>query len=312
MVQKTVREFKHRDFDLATRIAPLARLRRHRYQQPVNTNRRRFLHTSGLAVAAANTLPAAAKGRRIKIAVKYRMVQEDLSALDKFKLLQDLGFDGVEVYTRDRQDERAYLAATQKSGLPIHGVVNASDPDITSAVKMASALGATSVLVLAREDPKLSYDQNFRHWQKLVTRAIPIAEERKVRLLIENVRATFLKTAEGMVRFIESFNHPIVGSYYDTGNTITWTKQSAEHWARVLGRHIGRIDVKDRGHAEFGDTKLKSKTAQGTNGGEVHWANVRRELRRINYHGWGTAEVAGGDRHRLARMAKWMDNVLGN
>lgn len=272
-------------------------------------NRRDFIVATS---AIASSAIAAPTKRRIKIAVKYQMVKEDLSILDKFKLLHDLGFDGVEVYTRDRQDEAAYLAATQKSGLPIHGVVNSSDPDITSAVKMADNLGATSVLVLAREDQKKSYDQNFSDWQDLVTKAIPIAKKCQVRLLIENVRATFLKTAEGMVRFIESFQDPIVGSYYDTGNTITWTQQSAEHWAKVLGKHIGRIDVKDRGHSEFGDAKLKSKTAQGTNGGEVHWQNVRKELRRINYQGWATAEVAGGDRHRLARMADWMDDVLGN
>ncbi|MGB0580724.1 MAG: sugar phosphate isomerase/epimerase family protein, partial [Limisphaerales bacterium] len=266
---------------------------------------------TGASIATGASAAAPAK-RRIKIAVKYSMVQEDLSLMDKFKLLRDLGFDGVEVYTRNRNEERAYLAATEKSGLPIHGVVNASEPDIISAVKMADTLGASSVLILAREDPKLSYDQNFRHWQNLVITAIPIAKKCQVRLLIENVRATFLKTAEGMVRFIESFQDPIVGSYYDTGNTITWTKQSAEHWAKVLGNHIGRIDVKDRGHREFGNEKLKSKTAMGTNGGEVHWQNVRKELRKIDYQGWGTAEVAGGDRHRLARMAKWMDDVLGN
>jgi len=271
--------------------------------------RRQFLAATLLTPAI---LRAKAPARRIRIAVKYTMVREDLSAEDKFKLLRDLGFDGVEVYSRNRDDLPQYVAASRKSGLPVHGVVNSSDPDITSAVEMAARLNASSVLVLARHEAKQSYAENVAHWQSLVGKALPAAEKHNVSLCIENVRATFLKRAEQMVDFIDSFQSPYVRSYYDTGNTITWTEQSAEHWAHTLGHRIYKIDVKDRGHAEFGDAKLASKTAKGTDGGEVNWAAVRKALRTIDYHGWATAEVAGGDRHRLARMAKWMDQVLGN
>ena len=269
--------------------------------------RRSFVATSLLA---PTILTAARPRRRIRIAVKYRMVQEKLSVTDKFKLLRDLGFDGVEVYSRDRDELPAYLTASEKSGLPVHGVVNSSDPDIASAVVMAARLGADSVLVLAREESKRSYDENFAHWQTLVQQALPMAEKHNIRLCIENVRATFLKRAEQMVAFIDSFQSPQVASYYDTGNTITWTEQDAEHWARVLGERIGKIDIKDRGHAEFGDAKLARPGAKGTDGGEVHWVNVRKELAKIDFRGWATAEVKGGDRKRLAGIAKWMDGVL--
>ncbi len=276
-------------------------------------NRRTFL-CSTTAAAAATLLPSIAPAAeftgKIRKAVKFAMVNEPLGVTDKFKLLQDLGFDGVEVYTRNREDTGAYRKAIDATGLPVHGVVNSSDPDIEDTVEMAHELGGDGVLVLAKEDPKLSYDANFKHWQKLVRAALPAAEKRTVRLLIENVRATFLKTAEGMSRFIDSFETPWVGSYYDTGNTITWTKQNAEHWARVLGKRIGKIDIKDRGHAEFGDAKLAKPGAKGTDGGEVHWVNVRKELAKIDFRGWATAEVKGGDRQRLAGIAKWMDGVL--
>ncbi len=276
-------------------------------------NRRTFL-CSTTAAAAATLLPSIAPAAeftgKIRKAVKFAMVNEPLGVTDKFKLLQDMGFDGVEVYTRNREDTRAYRKAIDVTGFPVHGVVNSSDPDIADAVAMAHELGGDGVLVLAKEDPKLSYDDNFKNWQRLVRAAIPAAEKRKVRLLIENVRATFLKTAEGMARFIDSFETPWVGSYYDTGNTITWTEQNAEHWARVLGRRIGKIDIKDRGHKEFGDAKLAKPGVKGTDGGEVHWGNVRQELAQIGFHGWATAEVKGGDRKRLAGIARWMDGVL--
>jgi L-ribulose-5-phosphate 3-epimerase len=271
--------------------------------------RRSFLAATLLA---SSTLPAAPARRRIRIAVKYNMIREDLDVADKFGLLRDLGYDGVEVYARDHEDLPRYRAATRRSGLPIHGVVNSFDPDISRAVEMASELGADSVLVLAREEAARSYLENFDHWRRLLATALPGAERHGIRLCIENVRATFLKRAEQMVDFIDSFASPYVRSYYDTGNTITWTDQSAEHWARALGHRIFKIDVKDRGHAEFGDAKLASKSAQGTDGGEVNWRQVRAALRTIDYHGWATAEVAGGDRKRLARMAQWMNLVLGN
>ena len=277
-------------------------------------NRRTFLASTTTCAVGAALAPGAASAAqfagKIKKAVKFAMVNEPLSVTDKFKLLQDLGFDGVEVYTRNREATAAYRKAIDVTGFPVHGVVNAFDPDIADAVEMAHELGGDGVLVLAREDPNLSYSDNFKNWQKLVRVAIPTAEKRRVKLLIENVRATFLKTAEGMARFIDSFETPYVGSYFDTGNTITWTEQNAEHWAGVLGGRIGKIDVKDRGHAEFGDARLARVGAKGTDGGEVHWVNVRKELANIDFHGWATAEVKGGDRKRLAGIANWMDGVL--
>ena len=279
--------------------------------------RRQFIRTATVATAAAaattakpSPLPAGQFTGKIKKAVKFAMVTEKLGVTDKFKLLQDLGFDGVEVYTRNKDEKSAYRKAVDATGFPVHGVVNSSDPDIVGAVEMASDLGGDAVLVRAKEDTKLSYAANFKTWQMLLRAAIPAAEKKRVKLLIENVRATFLKTAEGMARFIDSFETPWVGSYYDTGNTITWTDQNAEHWASVLGSRIGKIDVKDRGHKEFGDAKTARPGAIGTDGGEVHWVNVRKELAKIGFTGWATAEVKGGDRKRLAGIATWMDGVL--
>ncbi len=45
--------------------------------------------------------------------------------------------------------------------------------------------------------------------------------------------------------------------------------------------------------------------------GSVEWDKVRAELLKIDYRGWATAEVAGGDRQRLAEIARQMDAALG-
>lgn len=281
-------------------------------------DRRHFLKSAAGAAALGGSpvseglaVPGPLAGK-IRIAVKYQMIREpDLSVVEKFRLLKEIGFDGTELKTDDPVDTVEIVNAVAETGLPVHGVINASNPDIADAVRLAERVGGDSVLVLAREDPKLSYDDNFRHWQDLVRKAIPAAEKSGVKLCIENVRATFLKTGEGMARFIDSFESPAVRSYFDLGNTITWTEQSAEHWAKALGERIYKLDIKDRGHPEFGDPKTKREgITTGTDGGEVNWVDVRKELTRAGFTGWATAEVAGGDRKRLAGIAGWMRDVL--
>lgn len=275
--------------------------------------RRRLIQAAGFTALPFHSLQA--KGPlagRIKIAVKYHMITEPAaeSVLDKFQLLQAIGFDGVELRTADKVDSAEIKSAIDQTGLPVHGIVNASNPDIVSAVELADQLGADSVLVLAAAQKNFSYQQNVEHWQALVNKALPLAEEKQISLCIENVRATFLLKAEQMIEFIDSFDSPWVRSYFDLGNTITWTEQSAQHWAEVLGKRVYKLDIKDRGHPEFGEAKLAREGAIGTNAGEVHWQKVRQLLDQNQYSGWATAEVRGGDKKRLAGIATWMRDVL--
>lgn len=278
------------------------------------SSRRKFLLSVAPTILAAENLcqargPLAGK---IKIALKYHMIQEpDLNPTEKFRMLQEIGFDGVEMKTNEKVDPKDIVLARDETGFSVHGIVNASDPDISRAVELAKRYGANSVLVLAKEDQKMTFKENSLHWQELVRKAIPLAEKHGITLAIENVRATFLKTGEGMAEFIDSFGTPIVRSYFDLGNTITWTDQSAEHWAGALGDRIFKLDIKDRGHSVFGDEKLKKPgITTGTNGGEVNWKAVRTHLNKIRFSGWATAEVKGGDRKRLKEMTGWMRDVL--
>ena len=249
---------------------------------------------------------------KIKIAVKYHMIIEPtLSLVEKFRMLREIGFDGVEIKSEEKVDPKTVVQARDESGLPVHGVVNASNPDVVRGVELAKLYGGNSVLVLAREFPDKTFKENADHWRELVQKAIPLAEKHDIKICIENVRATFLKTGESMAEFIDSFGTPVVRSYFDLGNTITWTEQSAEHWAGALGDRIFKLDIKDRGHPEFGEAKLKKTgITTGTNGGEVNWKAVRAHLEKIGYTGWATAEIKGGNQERLTGIARWMRDVL--
>lgn len=57
----------------------------------------------------------------IKKSLKYGMVTEKLSVLDKFKLLKDLGFDGVELDSPNDIDPKEILDARDKTGLELPG-----------------------------------------------------------------------------------------------------------------------------------------------------------------------------------------------
>lgn len=252
----------------------------------------------------------------IKIAVKYRMIRERilglfmLNTIDKFRLLKQVGIDGTELQMGEKINLTDIEKAIDETGVQVHGVMNGSNSDIVSAIEFAKQVGGNSVMVVPRIDLNMSYQSNFQHWQDLVRKAIPLAEQTGVKLCIENVQATFLKTAEEMVRFIDSFESPAVRSYFDAGNAITWTGQPAEHWAKTLGNRIYKIDIKDRGHPVFGNAKLRSKGVEGTHRGEVNWVKVKEELAQVSYSGWVTAEVASGDKKWLYEIAEWLRELF--
>ena len=272
-------------------------------------NRRQFLYSSTSLIAG--TANAGYLKGRVRLAVKYHMIEEPaLTLTEKFAMLREIGFDGTELKTDEKVDYGEVERAIDESGLPAHGIINAGKQEILPALELARRLRSESVLSFAQTQPDLTYDENFAFWQGLIRAALPTAERHGIPICMENVKASFLNRAEEMARFIDSFDSPWVRSYFDLGNTITWSEQPAEHWAKTLGTRIEKLDIKDRGHPVFGETRLKKEGVEGSNGGEVHWERVREQLEKIEFTGWATAEVPGGDRSRLTKMRAWMDDVL--
>jgi len=281
---------------------------------PTPYDRRTFLQTSAAigATAVVSKPHQAAAGAftgKIKKAVKYRMITEPLSVVDKLKMLRDLGFDGVEPGTSDAVKHRdALLKASQATGVAVHGIVCASNPDITTAVDVAKDLGATSVLLVVPTDAKGSYLKNYADRQDIIRRAIPHAEKQEINLLIENVWASFLNEPLSMARFVDELESPVVGVYFDVGNNIRWGY--AGHWIEVLGNRIGKLDIKEYSRKLQNEKGLGAGFDVKIGEGSVDWPRVRDELAKINFTGWATAEVPGGDRQRLKDVATRMNHVL--
>ncbi len=274
--------------------------------------RRQFLQSASLATLGGLALPSISTAGqftgKIRKAVKFRMVLEDLSIEDKFKLIQDVGFDGTEIATRDEVDPVQVEKAIEKTGVPVHGVINSSNPDIISAIDLAKRFGGDSVLVVCRYDKDLSLADNWNRDKENILKAAPHAEKQGVSIAVENVWASYMISAFDVQRFLDEINHPYVRSYFDVGNNMRWG--IPHHWVRHLGERIVKLDIKEYSTKLQVDEGLRAGFGVPIGEGSIEWAAVREELAKIGFEGWATAEVPGGDRTRLATIAEEMDRVL--
>lgn len=265
------------------------------------------------ALGAAQVFAAdAAPKKPFKKAIKFDMIGGDLSVEDKLRLLKDLGFDGVEPTMKDKVEPQALRAASDKVGLPIHGVVLGSIDGIEAAVDRAVLYGASSVLVVAgRVNEKMPYAQNYEETQKVIRAALPYAASKKIFVLVENVWNNFLLTPLEMARYIDDLGSEWAGAYFDAGNVARYGWP--EHWIPVLGKRIHKVDIKgysrtkrdNEGTWKGFDVKLGDSTD------EIDWVAVRTALTTAGYDGWVTAEVPGGNREVLADLSERMNRVLG-
>lgn len=279
-------------------------------------SRRHFLQSTAAGAAMAVATRTAAEeadfSGRIKKAVKYHMIQEDLSVEDKLRLIKDIGFDGVEprsgFHGRRAFDPRELANASDKVGVPVHGIVNSSNTDLRAAIDEAKMYGATSVLTTIPRMPTQDYLQNYRETQELLRSAAVYAEQQQVHILIENVWASFLIEPLTMSRYIDEIGSPMVQVYFDIGNVVRWGWPQT--WIEVLGERIIKLDVKEYDLDVAMNQGMRKAFDVPIGEGSIEWDQVRSALGRLNYRGWATAEVRGGPRQRLTEIAQQMDKVL--
>lgn len=313
-------------------------------------NRRHFLHsTSGLLAAGAFTagLGAAEPAEaiparpRFQFSLKWGMIDEPgLSVTDKFKLLKDLGYDGVEMDSQFSVPAKEILAAQEATGLPAQGVVNAnhwsirlSDPmvetrakaleELLAGIRYTHAIGASTILLVpgAVRDPKNENKEQV--WERSIAgirQAIPLAAELGVRIGIENVWNGFLyqhgegapadQKPDDFIRYVDEIGSTWVGIYLDLSNHRKYAFEP--DWIRAMGSRIIKCDTKDYRLAK--DARDGQKEGFCDIGdGSVDWPATRKALADINYYGWISSEVGGGNRARLAdNLARMRKFLLGS
>ncbi|GGB91393.1 sugar phosphate isomerase/epimerase family protein [Dyadobacter sediminis] len=296
--------------------------------------RREFLKNTALAATAAavgttlvsDAMAAPLARPMIKKSLKWGMVKEELSIMDKFKLLKDLGYDGVELDSPDNLDMKEVLAARDKTGLELPGTVNSmhwklplSDPDpkkreecvksIEKALRDTKQYGGTTVLVVPGVvNASVSYKEAYERSQAEIRKLLPVAEETGVKIAFENVWNQFLLSPLEAARYVDEFNHPMVGWYFDVGNVLRYSWPAS--WIEALDKRILKLDLKEFSFKKQNELGLWKGFDVEFMEGDCNWSDVNKALQKIGYSGWASAEVAGGDRKRLLTIREKMDEVF--
>ena len=286
--------------------------------------RRSFLkYTAAIAVGASlRSASAFAEDpqRRAKLrkALQLGMLPSQLSDADKFKLAKKCGFEGVEGSPMDDLDAARELGKlARQAGVPIHSIVYGgwgapfSDPDpevikkglagMETALRSAKAMGAETVLLVpAIVTEKVGYSDAYKRSQENIRKLLPLAEEMRVIIAVENVWNKFLLSPLEFARYVDEFDSPWLKAYFDIGNVILFG--FSQDWIRTLGKRIVKIHLKDFKRSGYKWTNLLD--------GDVNWAEVRRALDEIGYDGYMTTELGGGDEDYLRDLSKRIDRII--
>jgi L-ribulose-5-phosphate 3-epimerase len=292
-------------------------------------NRRTFLVTAASALAATSfaQTPPAPRKRPLKKAVNLGMAKGG-TTLERFQMIRDAGFDGVELNRPDAVPLDEILKAREATGLEIAGVICSThwgkplthqDPAVREqglrglklALQESGELGCTRLLlvpgVVSRE---VSYAEAYTRSQAAIREVIPLAEKAKCIIAIENVWNQFLLSPLECARFVDELASPWVAWHFDIGNVVTfgWPEQ----WVRILGKRIVNLHIKEYSR--------KKRDAEGPGKGfnvelgegDVGWPDVMRAIDEIGYAGYGILEVPGGDAARLKFLAERTDQLLAS
>ena len=285
--------------------------------------RRTFLAASALAttrVSGSERLP-------IRKAVLFSMLPQQMSIVDRFQLARDVGFEQIECGTTDDpKDAEEILAASKKAGVRIHSVMNrdhwrypltARDPEVVAksvqglktSFRNASLWGADTVLLVPGVvNAETTYQEAWERSQNQIRKMIPLAEELKVIIAVEEVWNKFLLSPLEFARFIDEFQSPWVRAYFDVGNVVI--SGYPQDWIRTLGKRIVKLHVKDFAFRQDPNTKKRAAEFVMLREGEVDWKEVYRALADIGYHGTATVELSGGDKAYLEDVSRRFDLIL--
>jgi L-ribulose-5-phosphate 3-epimerase len=176
-------------------------------------------------------------------------------------------------------------------------------------IQEMTAIGGCGVLVVVGRADDGPADVIEQRCRQEIQKLLPLAAALGQLVLVENVWNQMFydhdappeQTPDRFVQFVDSFNSPWVGMYYDVGNH--WKYGRPGDWIRAFGRRCVKLDVKGFSRAQDKFTDIGE--------GDLPWDQVRQALDEVGFAGWATAEVRGGDVQRLADVRKQMQEAFG-
>jgi hexulose-6-phosphate isomerase len=257
----------------------------------------------------------------IKKALQVSMLPKQLSYAERFKLVRKVGFAAVEGQTvSDEREAQEIKRAADDAKIRIHSVMNmahwdyplsSSDPGVVekslegmrTSLRNAKLWGADAVLLVpAVVNPQTSYRQAWVRSQKQIRKLLPLAEELKVIIAIEEVWNKFLLSPLEMPRYVDEFQSPWVKAYFDVGNVVLYGYP--QDWIRTLGKRIAKVHLKDFKRLEEGYRWVNLGE------GDIDWPAVRKAFAEVGYTGYATTELKGGDEAYLRDVGQRVDRLV--
>jgi L-ribulose-5-phosphate 3-epimerase len=299
-----------------------------------HSSRREFLKNSvvtacaaglGVEVAAnsssARTLALADGPLPIKKGLVFEMLPEKLSLAERMKLARDAGFAVVQAPTTpDERQAEAMKKAADEAKVRIDSVMNMdhwqyplssgdaivvekSLAGMRTSLHNAKLWGSQTVLLVpAVVNAQTSYRDAWTRSQNQIRKLLPLAEELKIVIGIEEVWNKFLLSPLEMAKYIAEFKSPWIKAWFDVGNVVLYG--FPQDWIRTLGKTIVNVHLKDFKRTEGGYAWVN------LGDGDVDWAAVRKAFAEIGYAGSAIAELDGGDETYLKDVSRRMDRLL--
>jgi hexulose-6-phosphate isomerase len=301
-----------------------------------NPSRREFLKSTvttafsaGLTVCVGAELFAAAPGLPasppaplpIKKGLVFDMLPAKLSYADRMKMVRDVGFEVVQAPTTpDEHQAEEMKKAADGANVRIDSVMNmdhwkyplsSSDSAVVekslagmrTSLRNAKLWGAdAALLVPAVVNPQTSYRDAWSRSQAQIRKLLPLAEELKIVIAIEEVWNRFLLSPLEMTTYIKEFQSPWVQAWFDVGNVMFYGYP--QDWIRTLGKSIAKVHLKDFKRKESGYEWVN------LGDGDVDWAAVREAFRETGYSGSAICELAGGDEAYLRDVSRRVDRLM--
>jgi L-ribulose-5-phosphate 3-epimerase len=278
-----------------------------------------------LAIASPASFDALASPRPALLPIKKGLVMDMLPAklgyADRMKLARDSGFEVVQAPTTpDQHEAEAIKGAADAANIRVDSVMNmdhwqyplsSGDPTVVekSLAGMRTSLynaklwGSDAVLLVpAVVNAQTSYREAWSRSQAQIRKLLPLAEDLKIVIAIEEVWNRFLLSPLEMAAYIKEFQSPWIQAWFDVGNVVLYGYP--QDWIRTLGKSIVKVHLKD--------FKRKKDGYEWVNlgDGDVDWEAVRGAFREIGYAGSAIAELDGGDEAYLRDLSRRVDRLV--
>jgi L-ribulose-5-phosphate 3-epimerase len=257
----------------------------------------------------------------IKKGLVFDMLPEKLSFAERMKLARDVGFEVVQAPTTPDEHAAVELKqAADSANIRIDSVMNidhwkyplsSSDSAVVekslagmrTSLHNAKLWGSDTVLLVpAVVNPQTSYRDAWTRSQTQIRKLLPLAEELKIVIAIEEVWNKFLLSPLEMAKYIGEFQSPWIQAWFDVGNVVLYGYP--QDWIRTLGKGIAKVHLKD--------FKRKKDGFEWVNlgDGDVDWQAVREAFRETGYNGSAICELDGGDEPYLRDVSRRVDRLV--